>query len=285
MTYDDWKHGFTTAAVDQPQLRAQVWNLEHETRIDAEIAAFRSSIDACCDRLVFRREPDAEAKALKEAIDETKPIDSQWLGLLPVAETSTSAVPTEVWTYLTSRQMARFYTKGKLFDEHQPHTAPISLSSPLNCTRSPDGALTPVSRFIWITWAPGGAPLPDDPTQVKRQLGLAYHPDDSRSAYAEGLYVYRVPLLLGRARQRLFVPTCLDAHLGEAWAPPPRDFTSAWGLTRDLVSGEPRWPELLVGTADHVRDAPAVASLVSPTSAPVAIGPLRIDYMAGRATP
>ena len=75
--------------------------------------------------------------------------------------------------------------------------------------------------------------------------------------------------------------TCLDAAIDEAWQPPPRGYTFPWGLTRDLTSGESRWPELLVDAKDHLG-LRVRATRVGGAPSPARIGPLTEDYMIGR---
>ena len=54
-------------------------------------------------------------------------------------------------------------------------------------------------------------------------------------------------------------------------------------MTRDLTDGTPRWPELLVETKDCLHVTSPTGVLVSPSGTPTAIGPVTVDYMAGRA--
>ena len=104
-----------------------------------------------------------------------------------------------------------------------------------------------------------------------RELGLAH--------YRSGTYVYRIRYDV--SGHNLWIPTCLDASLYEAWAPPAVGHPDPWGLTRDLVSGLPSRPELLTEVTDHARVRPE-AELVSPAGQLLKVGTVNPDFMANR---
>lgn len=144
----------------------------------------------------------------------------------------------------------------------------------MDADKTVGGPWRPTKRFHWITFSHGGKHPPrDDPTRVKRELGLAHFMKDD--------VVYRFDLPFADD-QDVWVPTCLDAGLYEAWAPPPVGATDPWGRTRDLVDGQPGLPELLVQVEDYFTAMPLVGRLVSPPGPAATIGALTVDYMVGR---
>ena len=108
---------------------------------------------------------------------------------------------------------------------------------------------------------------------MKRELGLAH--------FREGEFVYRFAMTIATDQPR-FIPTCFDAELFEAWAPPPPGFPEPHGMTRDLTDGRPRWPELLVEAKDCFHVNFPSGELVSPLGSAQKIGAAAVDYMAGR---
>jgi len=179
-----------------------------------------------------------------------------------------AAVPAKAVAHVNSVRVAKKLSKTHI-DEMNP---PRRVKLPPLHTDTTGGVTARARRFFWITWAPPGSALPDDPTQVKCQLGLAHYP--------EGTFIYRCPIAIDGAHPRLFVPTCLDAELYYAWSPPPPGVAVKWGLTRDLATGKARWPELLV-EGDDLASAPAIGELVGPGRTPIARVDVS-DYMLGR---
>jgi hypothetical protein len=207
---------------------------------------------------------------MDDAIKETKPVASRWLGQLPVS--LDAGVPPSVETYVHSNDIARYGGDIVVDPANPPGAIP---GFPLKSkTRRPTGTREPVARFVWVTFEAEGASVSrNDPTAVTRELGLAHFPGDG--------YVYRIALAVA-PNQPCYIPTALDAGLGAAWRPPPTDSTDPWGLTRDLVDGRARWPELLVETADYL-DAPPDGTLVSPQGESARrIDEMHVDYMIGR---
>jgi hypothetical protein len=268
MTYSNWRQQFTTIAGGRSDLQAQVWNLEHEDRIVRPRAAFKRRLGQLHrqHQAAGLAPGDAALSALNDAIGETRPPESKWLGKVPLA--LAVAVPSEAVSHVRSVDVAKKLTKTQIDEMNPPRQVKLH---PLH-TATTGGVTARARRFVWITWAPPGSALPDDPTQVKCELGLAH--------YQEGTFVYRCPIAIDRARHRLFVPTCLDAGLYWAWSPPPPGLAVAWGLTRDMVTGAARWPELLV-EGDDLASAPAVGELVGPGRTPIAHVD-EPDYMLGR---
>jgi hypothetical protein len=201
--------------------------------------------------------------ALDDAIQETQPVSSKWLGSLQVwADTP---APNEGVTHLSATMVVR-YRVGTDFDPHDPPRT-VQLS-PLKVRGS-----TIDSRFIWVTFDVSGTGVSrHDPTVVKRELGLDH--------FDAADYIYRVPLPIS-VGQPCFIPTCLDAGLNPPWSPPPRSHSWPWGLTRNLEIGQLMWPELLVEARAYLHTR-ARGDLVSPPGSRVAIGSLNVDYMIGR---
>lgn len=273
MTYMDWKHDFEPVAQGDPERYAQLWNLEHETRISKEVGLFKRRIGHLHQhRQHASASPQQNAVvAFDEAIDETKPVNSKWLGCLET--TNAPHLPNTVITTIV-----KYRYKEEYVDPYQPMRDPFKLNRPLK-TESRKGASgnwVPARRFIWVTFSTSDqAPLPQDATTVKREMGL-----DSPE-YSPGVFIYRFELTI-EPTQRCFSPTCLDAGLRPAWKPPPDGFTQPWGLTRDLTDGRARWPELLVETKDYLHQASPQGELVSPPGQVVPVSPIQIDYIVGR---
>ena len=150
--------------------------------------------------------------------------------------------------------------------------------------------------FIWTTWPTPGNPLPLDATQLLRDLGLTgwkweptVAPAECRPAGHEtlrfpvgagaqpidnGLYYLRLPV--ETRSQQTCRPTVLDAGIAAAWMPVSLTFADPWGMTRNLVTAERRFPELLVRSEDYVDARPRVHR------ASGLISRIRPNYMAGR---
>ena len=272
MTYMDWKHNFEPVAQGNPERYAQLWNLEHETRISKELGLFKRRIGHLHQH---RQHASASAQqtavvAFDEAIDETKPVNSKWLGCLET--TNAPPIPKTVVTY-QSLGSVRYGYRGAVHNPDRPSKS-IRLKGPLKTRKDASGNWVPARRFIWVTFLTGEqGPLPQDPTTVKQEMGLNH--------FEEGNLIYRFELTI-EPTQRCFIPTCLDAELRPAWKPPPDGFQQPWGLTRDLTDGRARWPELLVETKDYLYQGPPKGELVSPPNQAVRVGPVQIDYRVGR---
>ncbi|MGQ0664871.1 MAG: hypothetical protein ACT4P2_15080 [Pseudomonadota bacterium] len=266
MSYANWRKEFEAPAKADARRAARRWNLEAETRIATVCADFKGRLGRAhgtCKGLT----PDvgrAAIAALDEMIEATKPVRSPWLGRLSVA--GGAPLPTTMMSHLTARDARHYKASG-----------PIDLNDPPTTFRFRKPHMTdtercPESRFIWMTFELDGGAASQDPGEVARQLGLARcKPND---------YLYRIWLNVDAAR--LFVPSCLDAGLYEAWAPPPAAHAAPWGLTRDLTSGLPAKPELLTETVDHLKDLPPTAKLVSPVEPKQPVGAIRMDFAANR---
>jgi hypothetical protein len=263
MSYKEWKIQISKLAKTSDRIRARLWNLAAEMRIKPDLSLFRRRLGQL-HREALRtglRQDDACSRVLQTACEELSKPSSRWLGLLRVP--SNQHLPAVMYTHIPSLDFARKYAN-----------APINLQNPPRRARfvrpyKTDGA-GPVCRFIWLTFSTPRARLPEDPTAVVCELGLAH--------YAPGNYVYRIRYDV--SGQNLWIPTCLDAGLYEAWAPPPLRHTRPWGLTRHLITGARCFPELLSQVVDH-RDPP-YAELVSPPGRPQEIAPFTPNFLADR---
>ena len=266
MTYVNWKLAIGARASSAPEVEAQVYNLCEEWRIANELRTFRRKIgqhfkSLCKDGTTSEL---AAESALKEAITWTKVADSEWLGKLPFPY-SASLPATTAYTHMTAVDAARYVTDAS-FDPKQPRPR-VRLRRPYKT--GPGGRI--IKRFIWATFDHGDVKPADDPATIAREYGLAhYEPED---------YVYRMSVTL-RIRS-LYIPTCLDAELYEAWAPPPKTHGDPWGLTRNLSTGEFEKPELLTETRAHVGDR-QIADLVGAGPPPTSVGSIPRDFMAKR---
>ena len=267
MVYQQWRSDYHTAAGVDPALQAQLWNLENEHRVPKVRGSFKRNLGRLHTlQLGTGASPaDAAKGALQQGIRETEPVGSKWLGRLP--STAGNSLPHTLATHWSSGTVARYHSRVVIDRKAPPRRVALD---PIN-SKVNGGVRTPHGRFIWVTWATTGSHLPGNATVVKRQFGLAHYPT--------GEYIYRCEIDFDYTRHGLSVPTCFDAGLGAAWRPPLRGFAHSWGLTRDLTSGDLRWPELLVETADHLGSNP-VGHLVGNPPAP--IGNVPVDYMIGR---
>ena len=265
--YQQWRSDYHTAAGVDPALQAQLWNLENEHRVPKVRGSFKRKLGRLHTlQLGTGASPaDAAKESLQQGIRETKPVGNKWLGRL--SSTAGNLLPHTLATHLSSGMVAKNRPEVYIDPKAPPRRVVLN---PIKSTIR-GGARVSDGRFIWTTWATTGSHLPDDAAAVKRELGLAHYPT--------GEHVYRCEIDFDHARHMVFVPTCFDAGLGPAWKPPPRGFTHSWGLTRDLTTGDFRWPELLVETADHLGTTP-VGHLVGNPPAP--IGHVAVDYMIGR---
>ena len=263
MTFDQWRRAFEPTSRGDDRRRAQLWNLDHETRIHATLDEFRDRIAKHFNDGLLTHDRDAAASAgLAAARKDTEPADSTWLGALPRGPWEGVRGP--IYNFRSWVSLERYRTRAPSYGS----ALTTSLPPPVTFEFS----LRVSGRFIWITWAPELLDLPDDPTILKRELGLPH--------FGEHDCVYRWDVSIEQS-QALFVPTCLDAALHEAWQPPPRGHASPWGLTRDLSSGESRWPELLVEAKDYVGLRVRETRLGARTTSE-RIGPVAEDYMIGR---
>jgi hypothetical protein len=201
-----------------------------ESRIDADIADFKLAIGDAYERTAGGPPEERPKAAFSFVIDQTHPPESRWLGKLRFNEDG-SVLPTIVVTHLSSAKIAKDFTKA-FFDVKRP-LRQVQLD-PLG-TAVVGGVRRPYKRFIWITWATPLSDLPDNPTIIKREMGLDH--------YGAGEYVYRCFIEIDKGVHTIFVPTCLDAGLSPAWRPPPQERDVPWGLTRDLVTGDQPRPQ------------------------------------------
>lgn len=242
---------------------AQVWNLESEKRIPTKRAEFLAELETCHETRIGAHEAPAAAAraALEEMIRSTKSVDSPWLGLLPVPDSSGGHQV--VFTHLTATDAAKLDPVGPFNPDDPPPR--VSRFARLPWLRS-DGM---EKRFNWVAFEPSGAAPSMDPGLVVRELGLAHYRRDA--------YVYRIEFSVDLST--CFIPTCLDAGLSEAWAPPRPG--APFGETRDLVTGESKKPELLVEVKNTSHLQPG-GVLVSPPGTRRKVGPIAADFRANR---
>ncbi|MGE0480540.1 MAG: hypothetical protein AB7Q17_08720 [Phycisphaerae bacterium] len=212
----------------------------------------------------------AAAEALRLAVaeieDEHKLPGSapawHWTGQLSCAA---PVLPAVMFTHMPLRDVDRYSDTRLDATTTPPESVPISKF------KIDSRNAEPCTRWVWLTFDPGTT-VPDDPTEVVRTLGLAHFP--------AGEFLYRIPFDV-RASAK-FTPTALDARFYEAWAAPPAGYPQPWGLTRDIVDGELRFPELVVDVRALASQTPR-ATLVSPDRRnPQRIGPLTPDFMVNR---
>ena len=264
MTYADWQADFAPVAAASSVSEAQAWNLENEFRIDTQRGQFRRRLGYLHDkaRRTGLAGADAARSSLQQAISETDDVGSRWLGLLPVE--ATARLPERMYSHVPVSDFVRYAPPGHI-DPANPVRRTRFGSAYKMTSRGPD------RRFIWVTFESDGRAPSDDPTAVVQQLGLAhYHNTD---------YAYRFWLNVDGCE--LYIPTCLDAGLNEAWAPPPVGHVEPWGLTRDLETGDRCKPELLTETIDHAGVKPTV-ELVSPPGTSQEVGHIVKNFMVGR---
>lgn len=275
MSYRDWRAAFNRhLGSSDPALSGQRWNLENEKRIPKKTPPFKRRIGKNYADLTAAGVPSAEAvtQALEKTVEETWDVGSKWLGELRL--TGSPRPPATVVTYQTGSKLRKRH-KSKVFGSKRHPKRSATLHEPMGSKTSAGGTWVPTKRFHWITFSFGGnTPPTDDPTRVKRELGLDHF--DGKDEI-----IYRFELTV-RDDQDVWVPTCLDASLYEAWAPPPASATDPWGRTRELVDGQPRWPELLVEVKDYFTATHIVGKLVSPPRTVATIGTLTVDFMVGR---
>lgn len=264
LTYANWKKEFSRAAGGSPRLEAQLWNLKYETRLGLKLALFRRLLGRVFKDYLANGlgAADAAIGALKNLCDELCDPGSKWLGLLPGP--GGGRIPQEMFTHLPVRDLIRYVGSGPIDETNPPRR--VVFSRPFKIT-----ATGVRSRFIWLTFEPDGSPPSDDPTEVVRELGLAHLVDDG--------FLFR--FWLRTDGKPLYIPSCLDARLYEAWAPPPSRHTEPWGLTRDLVTGQSCKPELLTDAVAHRATLPT-ATMVSPPGRRVSMGNLPANFLVNR---
>lgn len=273
MSYTVWRQHIDASVKEDDRVAARCWNLEKETRISTAVEEFKRALGERHAQALRTGADGAEAACtvLAAMIDELQRVDCHWLGLLPVPPDRAAEIPVRRVTTYVPEMVVRNLSLSARLDVNDLHK-PIRLKGPLKI--DDDGEEQELlARFIWVTFDADGSGLPDDPHKIVEDLGLAHFP--------EGQHVFRIDLDVDAVR--LFIPTCLDAGLFEAWAPPPDGHDKPWGMTRHLGSGKPARPELLSETQDHATVKPT-ARLVSPTNKPTPLGPVHKDFRANRPT-
>lgn len=268
MAYSAWRNDIAAGVSADPQRRreARLWNMEHDQRIVKGVGVLK--------RMLGHRHTSSPTPNPGEAAEATlegvfKRIFGhlrRWLRLLP-ARTSTPP-PSDVWTYISAEELAKYHEDVFFDPDAGQRTA--RLLKPLKAKESATG-FEPATDFLWVTFEENGRrPPTDDPTAVRREIGLPHFPENE--------HIYRAPLTV-RSDQSSFIPTVIDARAGPAWQPAPPDADR--GVTRDLTTGADRWPELLVDTSEYLALKPRI-ELVSPAGTADKARPVTIDYMAGR---
>jgi hypothetical protein len=269
--YSQWRSTIGGMLSSNDEVFAQVWNLEHETRIDLWIEEFKQKIGSIFLVWIGRGTPPdkAASEAFNEVRMETYPVDSKWLGLLPVP--IGAKLPTKMTTHapIKPEELARYHSLA--FLPLSGKSRSVLLSRPLMTMAGPGGRPILRRRFIWFTFETGGRKLSDTPKQIVIEMGLNH--------YEEGDYVFRCHMAVDHSR--LFIPTCLDARVCEAWAPPPLGHSTPWGMTRNLESGESEWPELLAEVKDYIGLKPT-AELVSPAGTKLPVGHFNVNFRVNR---
>src|SRR5713101_5314745 len=143
-----------------------------------------------------------------------------------------------MFTHIPALDFARKYAMAPIDLRNPPRRVRFNRPYKMNT-----GLGGPMCRFIWVTFETSSSGLPDDPTAVVCELGLAH--------YAPGDFIYRIGY--NTEHKELWIPTCLDAGLYEAWSPPPAGHSEPWGLTRHLITGLPGFPEVLSQVIDHAH--------------------------------
>lgn len=181
---------------------------------------------------------------------------SQWLGLI-----KSPLNWDEGYTYLSFRDINNYLIDVPLTSP--PPRIILTKSLKFNVITS-----SPVKRFIWVTDSSSLAMATGN--DVVKDLGLPHYGADD--------VIYRVKLsLIGRS---LFVPTALDAEIGDAWCFPHGKEPFSCGHTRHLENGALRCSELLTEVSSHVGEN-LVADLVG-TLPNANVGPYMLDFLVGR---
>jgi hypothetical protein len=238
--YGAWKDAFLNTVEEDDRQWARLRNLEDENRIPVDIAKFKDHLGSEFVRLIgIGRGPSRAApEALDNVVAQIRANPgSPWFFLL--SPPSRHGMPHTVVSYykVSLDASAKRHTTSSAKAEQMTK---MRLDAPLGYDWHKERGLVRIKPSIWVTWSPDARPLPDDPAAVKRELGLAH--------FRETDSILRFTLTISPAGPDVFVPTCLDACLYEAWAPPPETYKKPWGLTRDLSNGDRLWPELVVTT-------------------------------------
>ena len=272
MAYADWEFDFTAKTAGQPAREAQLCNLRGESRIAKSRGLFKRSLGLMHKKMLASLPAgDAAVAACDAMAGQSRVLNSRWLGRLP-GPNGGGPVPGRTVTHLPLQDIVRYHSSVFVPTRGATPRRNLRLDRPPK-TRVTASGPEAVCRFIWVTFAPTGTSLPDDPALTVSEFGLAHYPS------GPGQYVYRCEIDI--TGKHTYIPTCLDAGLYEAWAPPPPGHPSPWGTTRDLVTGAARWPELLTETADHLGARPH-ATLVSPPTATQHVNSVTPNYMANR---
>ncbi|MCP4594555.1 MAG: hypothetical protein GY842_27805 [bacterium] len=272
MAYKSWRSAFAARFPGEPDCasEARLWNLENDRRIRKRIGILKQKLGRqhgkLCSSGSAGSPDDDAAHVLDEVLEETRAKPVKWLRLLPVP--SSAPPPPEVFTFVSAEELAKYHPDVFLDPESGQRT--VQLPKPIKAR--PEGlGFVAATPFLWVTFEENGLRPPlDDPTAVRCELGLPHFRADE--------YVYRVPLTV-RPGQDSFVPSAIDANAGPPWK--PADPGAMRGVTRDLTTGEDRWPELLVETRDYLSVHPRV-ELVSPAGPAVKAQSVPVDYMVGR---
>jgi hypothetical protein len=204
---------------------AQLDNLCKEDRV-AEIDITRTAVgDAFAS--VGTGDLDAARAAIAASQRPFWDPSCSLLGLIPTISSKHTGF--QAVSFLTGTQIERHIISS--FRGRAPlMPARVSLPDPLYA-RYP-------RRFMWATFSEDVATL--SPRDIAIGLGLPH--------FLPGETVYRVSL--GSWPNDVYIPTCMDSGLFEAWMRPPPTHAEPWGLTRHLLTGASDKAELLVQVAD-----------------------------------
>ena len=231
-----WKVVVATPTIDA-RIEARSRNLASEDR-HVMASEFRAAVARSFEGSGATGFDEAVA-ALKAHTDGLFDVSSSYLGLKP-----TGSGPHKAWKPVTFVTANHIY--AKLDDNFDPNAAVLAPSVRLP---TPLYAAHP-KPFVWTSNddVVGGL----SPTDIALSLGLPHFlPNDA---------VYKIEL--PDWPDEIFIPTCFDAGLYEAWAIPPRSHKEPWGLTRHLISGDLVHPEVLI-PLPHIENQDLVARLVS----------------------
>jgi hypothetical protein len=263
MTYAEWISSLRDIANTDDQVFAMLDNLLSEDRVD--LTAFRSHAAHLYTTRVLAGEaaPEAAKAVLETLQSELADPGAAGLGQLVGGATPEGA---SLVTH-TSASDHKYRTP----ESPRPGASVVEFAA--GKARPPADIQC---RFIWVTFPDrsGNEVRADDPAVVVQELGLAHMSGDKE--------IYRFPLPPPPSG-RFWIPSALDAGLYEAWMRPALDHVEPWGITRDLTTGERRWPELLVETSEYLYDV--AGTLVRRPDGTATVGPIGTDFRRGRSLP
>lgn len=254
MSFSHWCRVVLTAGASVPKLSAQMHNLVSEDRVP-EIALVRTSVAN-----EFQAGDPQDISAAAKAVEETqKPLRVATCALLGLIKSNADDhVEYQAVSFVTGTHIERH-----IIPSFQGRATVMPAVVPLPRTlyaRYP-------RRFFWATFNEEVEGL--SPTDIAIALGLPH--------FEVGETVYRIHL--GDWPEEVYIPTCMDSGIFEAWMRPPKSHAEPWGMTRHLLTGNPEKPELLVQVAD-VEGRGLTAERVGSPGETVSL--FSADYLIGR---